>query len=225
MLRMAQKCHEQLQRSPALEALGLCADLEHYLALARKAIDQCERRLFKGEKVPATEKIVSIFEEHTDIINRGKSQSPTEFGHKVLISTGKSGLITQYEIFRGNPSDEGMLGDILLRHTEQYGKAPQRLAGDRRFFSSDNETLAYGSGVKKVSISKPGYRSKKRQRIEKERWFKQGLRFRAGIEGIISVLMRSYGFKRCLWRGWESFKSYVGLSVVTFNLQKIATLT
>jgi IS5 family transposase len=225
VLRMAQSCHEHLLRSPAREARALSADLEHYLALARKAIDQCERRLFKGEKVPATEKIVSIFEEHTDIIKRGKKKSPTEFGHKVLISTGKSGLITQYEIFRGNPGDEGMLGDILLRHTEQYGKAPQRLSGDRRFFSSDNETLAYGSGVKKVCISKPGYRSKARQRTEKERWFKQGLRFRAGIEGIISVLMRSYGFKRCVWKGWESFKSYVGLSVVAFNLQKIATLT
>lgn len=225
VLRMAQKCHEQLQRSPALEALALCADLEHYLLLARKAIDQCERRLFKGEKVPATEKIVSIFEEHTDIIKRGKKKSPTEFGHKVLVSTGKSGLITQYEVFRGNPSDEDMLGDILFRHKEHYGKAPERLSGDRRFFSQDNETLAYGSGVKKVCISKPGYRSKARQRIEKERWFKQGQRFRAGIEGIISVLMRSYGFKRCIWKGWESFKSYVGLSVVTFNLQKIATLT
>jgi hypothetical protein len=92
-------------------------------------------------------------------------------------------------------------------------------------FSSKNEKLAYESGVNKVCMSKPGYRSKARQRIEKQRWFKQGLRFRAGIEGIISVLMRSYGFKRCLWKGWESFQSYVGLSVVTFNLQKIATLT
>ena len=224
VLRMAQKCHEQLQRSPALEALALCADLEHYLALARKAIDQCERRLFKGEKVPATEKIVSIFEEHTDIIKRGKKQSPTEFGHKVLIGTGKSGFITQYEIFRGNPSDESMLADILVRHVEQYGKAPQTLSGDRRFFSSENEKLAYGNGVKKVCISKPGYRSKARRQLEKERWFKQALRFRAGIEGIISALMRSYGLKRCLWKGWESFQSYVGLSVVTFNLKKLAAL-
>lgn len=225
VVRMAHKCHEQLQRSPRLEAIALSADIEHYLPLAQKAVNQGERRVLKGEKVPASEKIVSIFEEHTDIIKRGKSQSPTEFGHKVLIGTGKSGLITQYEVFRGNPSDEGMLRDILVRHTEQYGKAPERLSGDRRFFSSNNEELAYESGVKKVSISKPGYRSKARQLIEKERWFKQGLRFRAGIEGIISVLMRSYGFKRCLWKGWESFQSYVGLSIVTFNLQKIATLT
>lgn len=224
VLRMAHKCHEQLQRTPSREAIAPSADLEHYLPLAQKAINQCERRVLKGEKVPAAEKIVSIFEEHTDIIKRGKKQSPTEFGHKVLIGTGKSGFITQYEIFRGNPSDESMFADILARHVEQYGKAPRTLSGDRRFFSSENEKLAYENGVKKVCISKPGYRSKARRQLEKERWFKQALRFRAGIEGIISALMRSYGLKRCLWKGWESFQSYVGLSVVTFNLKKLAAL-
>ena len=106
----------------------------------------------------------------------------------------------------------------------QYGQPPQNLCGDRRFFSSDNEKEAYKTGVEKVSICKPGYRSKDRKQIEKQQWFKALQRFRAGIEGIISTLMRSYGLKRCLWKGWESFQSYVGLSVVTFNLQKIAAL-
>ena len=76
-----------------------------------------------------------------------------------------------------------------------------------------------------LSICKPGYRSKARKQIEKQRWFKKLQRFRAGIEGIISVLMRAYGLKRCLWKGWEAFQSYVGLGIVTFNLQKIAQLT
>ena len=159
-----------------------------------------------------------------DIIKRGKSQSPTEFGHKVLITTAKSGLITQYQIFQGNPDDAHMIPDILTIHQKQYGQAPNDLCGDRRFFSLDNEQLAYQEGVKKVSIRKPGYRSKDRKQIEKERWFKTLQHFRAGIEGIISALMRGYGLKCCLWKGWESFKSYVGLSVVSFNLQKIAQL-
>ena len=87
-----------------------------------------------------------------------------------------------------------------------------------------NEDKAYQAGIEKVSICKPGYRSKDRVQIEKERWFKNLQRFRAGIEGIISTLMRGYGLKRCLWKGWDSFQSYVGLSVLTFNLQKIAEL-
>jgi IS5 family transposase len=222
---MASHCCEELMKSHYREALPLYQQLDHYLTLSSVAIDQCERRVLQGEKVPAPEKIVSIFEEHTDIIKRGKSQSPTEFGHKVLFTTGKSGLITQYGTLRGNPDDSGMLPGILTIHQNQYGHAPDNLCGDRRFFSSDNERAAYGSGVKKVSICKPGCRSKHRKQIEKERWFKKLQRFRAGIEGIISALMRGYGLKRCLWKGWQSFQSYVGLGVVTFNLQKIAQLT
>ena len=223
VFRMATSCWEQLIKDYP-DAVSQYDKLDHYLTLCAVAIDQCERRVLQGEKVPASDKIVSLFEEHTDIIKRGKSQCPTEFGHKVLVTTGKSGIITQYQTFRGNPDDGSILPDVVSMHQEQYGQAPKNLCGDRRFFSSANETMAYTSGVKKVSISKPGYRSKDRKQIEKQRWFKSLQRFRAGIEGIISALMRGYGLKCCLWKGWESFQSYVGLSVVTFNLQKIAAL-
>jgi len=224
VFRMGIDCCKQLMKTHHREALELYQKLDHYLTLFAVAIDQCERRVLKGEKVPASEKIVSIFEEHTDIIKRGKSQSPTEFGHKVLLASGKTGLITQYETLHGNPDDSKMLPSILTIHKNQYGHVPDNLCGDRRFFSSHNEKTAHDRGVKKVCICKPGYRSKRRKQIEKERWFKKLQRFRAGIEGIISALMRGYGLKRCLWKGWQSFKSYVGLSVVTFNLQKIAEL-
>jgi len=223
VFRMAGACCEQLRICPHIEALALHRQLNHYLNMAALAIDQCERRVLKGQKVPASEKVVSIFEEHTDIIKRGKSQCPTEFGHKVLFTSGKSGLVTQYETFSGNPSDSDMLSGILDQHQKQYDDAPQNLCGDRRFFSRNNEALAHSNHVKKVSICKPGHRSKVRQQFEEQSWFKKLQRFRAGIEGIISVLMRGYGLKRCLWKGWRSFKSYVGLSVVTFNLQKLSS--
>jgi IS5 family transposase len=224
VFHMGERCLKEMGKDPQCKTLPLLEQLDHYLTLSAVVIIQCERRVLKGEKVPSSDKIVSIFEDHTDIIKRGKSQSPTEFGHKVLVTTAKSGLITQYRVFQGNPDDAHMIPDILTNHQNQYGKAPKSLCGDRRFFSSDNEKKAYQSGIEKVSICKPGYRSKDRIQIEKERWFKSLQRFRAGIEGLISALMRSYGLKRCLWKGWESFQSYVGLSVVTFNLQKIAAL-
>jgi IS5 family transposase len=198
--------------------------LDHYLTMMAPAIDQCERRILKGEKVDACEKIVSIFEDHTDIIRRGKSSSPTEFGHKVLFTAGKTGLITQYQVLRGNPGDGDFLPQIIETHKHQFGRAPHSISADRRFFSEDNESAAYREGVKQVSICKPGYRNKQRKQIEKERWFKNLQKFRAGIEGIISTLMRGYGLKRCIWKGWEAFKRYVALSVVTFNLRKIAVL-
>jgi IS5 family transposase len=198
--------------------------LDYYLTAISVAIDQCERRILKGEDVPADEKIVSIFEQHTDIIRRGKSQSPTEFGHKVFFATGKSGLVTQYDVLRGNPGDSELLADCLAKHKRQYFKAPHNLSGDRRFFSDENEKKAAQAGVVRISICKPGYRSKERKQFEKERWFKTLQRFRAGIEGIISGLMRGVGLKRCIWKGWESFRKYVSIGVFTFNLKKVALL-
>jgi IS5 family transposase len=222
---MAGWCFDHLKHWDGFDLQLLCGQLDHYLTLSAVTIHQCERRVLNGEKVPAADKIVSIFEEHTDIIKRGKSQSKTEFGHKVLFTTGKSGLITQYESFRGNPDDGQMLPAVLARHQHQYGRGPKALSADRRFFSADNESKARQYGVERISINKPGYRSKARRQLEKERWFKNLQRFRAGIEGIISALMRGYGLKRCVWKGWQSFQSYVGLAVVTFNLQKIAELS
>ena len=198
--------------------------LDHYLTMMAPAIDQCERRILKGENVDACEKIVSIFEEHTDIIRRGKSSSSTEFGHKVLFTAGKTGLITQYKVLLGNPGDGDFLPEIIATHKKQFGRTPHGISADRRFFSDDNEAMAYREGVKQVSICKPGYRNKQRKQIEKERWFRNLQKFRAGIEGIISTLMRGYGLKRCIWKGWEAFKRYVALSVVTYNLRKIAVL-
>jgi IS5 family transposase len=224
VVTMATSCRAQVTTSTHVKALACHTALDHYLKLAYKIIDQCERRVLKRETVPVAEKIVSLFEDHTDIIKRGKSQSPTEFGHKVLFATGKSGLITHYETFRGNPGDSGMITEVLSAHYALYGRAPHSLSGDRRFFSAANEHMAYGSGVQNVCINKPGYRSKARKELEREIWFKKLKRFRAGIEGIISTLMRSFALSRCLWKGWESFRSYVGLAVVTFNLRKIAAL-
>lgn len=225
VFQTASRCYDKLLDTQHWQAPYYCEQLDHFLTLSAVAIDQCERRILNEEKVPASEKIVSIFEEHTDIIKRGKTQCPTEFGHKILVASGKSGIITQCKCFRGNPCDGDMVSDILDEHKRQYGRAPRALAGDRRFFSADNEKAAYASGIKRVSICKPGYRSKARRKTEKEPWFKRLQRYRAGIEGLISGLMRGYGLKRCNWRGWQGFQNYVGLSIVTFNLQKIASLS
>ena len=152
VFQTASRCCEKLSESQDWQAPYYHGQLDHFLTLSAVAIDQCERRVLNEEKVPASEKIVSIFEEHTDIIKRGKSGSPTEFGHKVLVASGKSGIITQYKSFRGNPCDGDMVSDILEEHKRQYGQAPRALAGDRRFFSADNEKAAYGSGVKQVPM-------------------------------------------------------------------------
>jgi IS5 family transposase len=117
---MAERCLKEMREHPQCTTLSLCEHLAHYVSMSAVAIDQCERRVEKRERVPASEKILSLFEAHTDIIKRGKGQSPTEFGHKVLITTAQSGLITQYQVFRGNPDDAHMIPDILAIHQKRY---------------------------------------------------------------------------------------------------------
>jgi len=218
--------NKQLYYSDANLATFIKSELDHYLPLAEQCISQCERRVKNGEKVPADEKIVSIFEPHTDIIMRGKTMSPAEFGHKVMAVTGKSGLVLQYKVCEGNPPDSDLFEGILEKHVEQFGKGPREFTGDRRFYHDDNEKLAADEryNVERLAIPKPGRRSGERIEFEKQRWFKMLLRFRAGIEGGLSTLLRCFGLGRCLWRG-ESFNSWVGLSFFAWNLRKIAALT
>jgi len=221
---MALRCMDLLDKSSSIEAMPLSEETDHFLTLCAVAMDQCERRFLKGEKVPADEKIVSVSEDHTDIIVRGRSRKPAEFGHKIMIATGKSGIITQFQTPEGNPDDGSTFPDVPDKHREQYGTVPGDVTADRKYFSAGNENAAYTAGVKNVSIKKPGYISGERKTEEKSRTFKKLQRFRSGVEGIISALMRRYGLKRCVWKGWEAFRSCAGLSVVTFNLRKLTTL-
>lgn len=223
VLAMARGCAEALRglaTSGSIEASELLEEIETYTGRCEQARSQCVRRVLLGEKVPASEKIVSIFEEHTDIVCRGKKQSPTEFGHKVQFTTGRSALITHYAVVRGNPGDDQLLEPMLDAHIQKYGKPPEAVTADRRFHHA--EAIARAKGVERIALPKPGMRNTLRRALENSRWFKRLMRFRAGIEGVISTLMRTLGFSRCLWRGWESFQSYIGLGVVTYNLRHLA---
>lgn len=223
VLTMARGCVQALRPwvdSGNIEAKGFLNEIEKFLGRCEKARQQCVRRVLQGEKVPAADKIVSLFEEHTDIICRGKKQSPTEFGHKVLFTSGRSGLITHFAVVRGNPGDDRLLGPMLDDHVQQFGDAPKELTGDRRFHQA--ESVACEKGVERIALPKPGARNLLRRALEKSRWFKRLVKFRAGIEGVISTLMRAFGLTRCLWKGWTSFRSYVGVGVVTYNLRHLA---
>lgn len=223
VLVMARACVEALRplaERGNLEAKALLVEIELYLGRGERARSQCERRVMGGEKVPASEKIVSIFEEHTDIICRGKTQSPTEFGHKALFATGQSSLITHWAVVRGNPGDDTLVAAMLDDHKERFGAAPEALTGDRRFHHA--EAVARQAGVEKIALPKPGVRNLLRRALEKTRWFRRLLRFRAGIEGVLSTLLRAFGLTRCLWKSWPSFQSYVGVGVVAYNLRCLA---
>jgi IS5 family transposase len=199
--------------------------IEHYCGLGERVIDQARRRVLQGEQVANAEKIYSIFEPHTDLIMRGKVRTPVEFGHKVFLAESAQGLITQYEVLNGNPSDENHVEPSLSRHEATFGSAPRLYGSDRGFFSEKNLAACERRGVAVVCIpQRGGKKTAEREAHEKSREFKKGQRFRAGIEGRISVLFRGRGMKRCLAEGRERFELLVGAAVFVNNLLIIASL-
>jgi IS5 family transposase len=200
-------------------------EIERHCGLGSRVIDQARRRVLLAEHVPNAEKIYSIFEPHTDLIKRGKVQTPIEFGHKVFLAESAQGLITQYEVLKGNPSDDAHVAPSLRRHKQAFGRAPELYGSDRGFFSEQNMSSCTRDGVKVVCIpQRGGKKTPEREACEKSAEFKQGQRFRAGIEGRISVLFRGRGMKRCLAEGAERFELWVAAAVLANNLMNIAAL-
>lgn len=203
-------------------ARRLLERLEHFMPLVEQGIAQATRRILHDEQVPAQQKILSLFEEHTQIITRQKMGKPREFGRKVLIDEVDGGIISRYEILKEVGREHPHLPASLEAHQEHFRRAPQLLAADRGLYSAENERLAHQAGVKRVVLPKSGRLSHEREQHEKQRWFKRGFRFRAGIEGRISVLGRTFGLDVCLDHGEEGMGRWVGWGILTHNLRQIS---
>ena len=215
------KAIETIDRTASAD-LGIDAlrfEMSHYNDLAARVVDQTERRVLLAEQVPAQEKVVSIFEEHTDIIV--KDNRDTYFGHKIFLTGGASKLIIDCVITDGNPADSTQTEQMLDRQKEIYGRYPLKVALDGCFASKENLEKAKEKNIKDVCFAKK--RGLEVEDMCRSQWVYNRLRrFRAGIESGISWLKRCFGMTRCMWKGLRSFKSYVWASIVSANLLTIA---
>ena len=202
-----------------LTAAGYVSELEGFIPLAEQVVDQSRRRVLLGERVPANEKIVSIFEPHTDIIKKG--QREIVYGHKVLFTGGRSNLIIGCAIERGNPADATQFVPAIGKQEEQFGQCPRQAATDAGFASTANAREARERGVEDLMFACP----RKKDAPDNDhdsKVYKTLRKWRSGIEGVISATKRAFGLNRCTWSGFESFKAYVQLAVLAFNLQTLA---
>lgn len=211
------KWPKEMMDIPALAELD--AALRHTLALTAKVTAQTQRRVFDDSPVAAVDKVVSIFEPHTDIIR--KDRRDTLYGHKTFITTGASGLIIDCTSERGNPADSSLATQMMQRASGALGRVPEQVAFDGGFSSRANLVALKELGIRDVAFSKsPGLAIKE---MVKRTWLYQGLRnFRAGIESTISFLKRCFGWRRCTWRSFSSFQAYTWASVIACNLLTIA---
>jgi IS5 family transposase len=201
------------------------AELDRLLPLARRVIDQAERRVLRGLAVPAGEKVASLVEPHTAILPRHKPGRPVDIGRKLWLAEADGGIVTQARVLDGAPPDAAEVEPSVARHRRQFGRVPRLLSGDRGCSTATVRRQVEAAGVTRVALPHTGPPTAASRRRERQRWFRRGYRWRAGIEGRIGVLQRVYGLDRCPDRGADGLARWVGLGVLTANLVTIARAT
>jgi len=211
-----------LSRTMEVKVAAIAAELRHYLPIIEKIIGQAESRVIFGNQVPSAEKVYSLFEEHTELIKRGKARKPIEFGHKVLLAETREKFIIHYETMPKQRADKELIESSLNAHNKVFRCRPDILAGDKGFYESREQIENLSKKIGTVSIYKKGRRTEEEDQRESTEEFKDGQRFRAGIEGTISVLKRAFKLGKCLFKGFKNFASSVGCAVFCHNLVMLA---
>jgi IS5 family transposase len=210
----------QAVKEAGLEQIPAAVKLARFIPLARRVIDQAQRRVINGEKVPPAEKVLSIFEPDTDLIVRG-SRDPI-YGHKLCLTVGASSLVFDCVIEKGNPTDSTLAVKMINRFKKTFGFAPNQAVFDGAFCSNDNLAKIKQCGVSDVAFTK--HQGIELHQMVRSSWvFKRLRRFRAGVEGCISFLKRCFGLARCTWRGGrEGFAAFTWSAILSANLLTLA---
>jgi len=195
--------------------------LRQFLPLVQKVIAQTRERVWEGNQ-HVVGKVLSLFEPHTEAIRKGKAHKPTEFGRLVRIDEVENGIVGGYQVLEGNPADTNSWIPALEQHQALFGKAPRLGTADRGFFSAENEREAQARGVEQGALPARGRLSQTRAQLQKQRWFRRALRWRAGCEATISTLKHPFSMLRATYKGEPGFQRYVGWSIITKNLFSIA---
>lgn len=199
---------------------ALIAEFGRQRALFARVMSQTRRRVIEGESVPAAEKVLSIFEPHTALIV--KNGAGPQYGHKLTLTAGASGIVLDCVIERGNPGDVTVAVRQLERQKRLLGKAPHTAVFDGGYVSRENFDKAKELGTKRPVFSKTRGCLTPEEMAGSRRTYRRLRHFRAGMEGVISYLKRAFGLDRCTWKGARRFASYVWSSIVAANLTTLA---
>jgi IS5 family transposase len=222
---LAAKCKEVLQSETQTMLVAgkeeqvavLLQELEKYTVHTIKFIDLIDRRLLKGEAIPSSEKIYSIFEEHTEWISKGKLNKKVELGHLILITTDQYQYIVDYKIMEGE-KDPSQVASLTQRLQEKFANNKiHSLSFDKGFYSQANAKTLEDSKVKEAILPKRGKHSKDDTLRESSKTFKKLRNQHSAVESNINML-EHHGLNRCMDKGIHGFKRCVGLSVLAYNL-------
>jgi transposase, IS5 family len=223
---LQQRFDEVIKMPPAADAVTMLvciADLKRYNDFAKKFSDQIERRLLKGEIIAPSEKIYSIFEDHTEWITKGKLNKKVELGHLLLITTDQYELIVDYKIMEAQ-RDAAQVVPLKQRIQKNY--SDKRIIShsfDKGFYSKDNLSALQQDYTQQVVLPKRGRCTKEDKARESSKTFKQLRNAHSAIESNINML-EHHGLNRCADKGLQGYKRNVGLSVLAYNLHIIGNM-
>ena len=199
-------------------------ELTHYLPLVARILHQARQRVIEGVILPPDEKLYSLFEEHTELIQRGKAGKPIEFGHKILLAQTGEKFIHYYQVMPRRIEDADLLEPAVAAHAELFGRYSDLLGADKGFYKSRKQIADLEEKIATVSIGKKGRRTPEEYQWETSEAFLAGQRFRAGCEGSISVLKRAFKLGKCFFKGFRHYAASVGLAVLCHNLVLLTRL-
>ena len=199
---------------------GLKRKIDHMRETVKKVVHQTKARVLGGD-THVESKILSVFETATEVIRKGKASKPTEFGKLVKIQEAENQIVIDFQVYDEKPSDSDLLIPSIETHQIRMGRTPHLAAADAGFYSAQNVAQAEQMGVQRVSVPNRSTKSPTRKKLQKQRWFKKGQKWRTGCEGRISLLKRRHGLRRSLYQKEAGMKRWVGLGVIADNLINI----
>jgi hypothetical protein len=197
--------------------LALIAQLHTYNAYVKKLIGLVKRRLLLGETIEASEKIYSIFEPHTEWIQKGKLFPSVELGHLLLITTDQHQFIVDYRVME-NERDVWQVQPLVDRLYTKFSE--QKIYShsfDKGFYSKDNYHALSQASVENIVLPKKGKLNLQEKERESSKIFKALRHAHSAVESNINML-EHHGLNRCADKGLHGYKRYVGLSVLAYNL-------
>ena len=221
---VARSARRALARRPGDGRLGrLVGELQETMTATGRLLAQTAQRLAGDRVIP--DRLVSLSDPDARPIRKGKPRHPTQFGYTLLLAEDERGFVTDHRLQRGNPPDAPQLVPAVERVVAVTGRPPGTVVGDRGFGTAANDQALAALGVRRIGLQRNGTPGKARLEHERTRRFRRLRNWRVGIEARISHLKRSFGLRRTRLRRLGGARTWVGLGIFAYNLQRMTVVT
>jgi transposase, IS5 family len=200
----------------------LVGELDETICATERLLAQTDQRLAGNRVIP--NRLVSLADPDARPIRKGKPRHPTQFGYTLLLAEDERGFIADHQLQQGNPADAPQLVPAVQRVVAVTGRTPGTVVGDRGFGTAANDQVLEALGVKRVGLQRTGTPGKARLAVERTRRFRRLRNWRVGIEARISHLKRSFGLRRTRLRRLGGARTWVGLGLFAYNLQRMTVV-